>query len=77
MNITGAVSGNPRFHYIKIVSYFTVFNTPLQITTVHHIYRAAMFVLHVDTFKARALFTPRSHVIKNPVKDLMKSETLH
>ena len=39
-----------------------------------------MFVLHVDTFKARAMFTPRSHVIKNPVvpsADLMKSETLH
>ena len=65
MNITGAVAGNPRFHYIKNVSYYTVFNTPLQITTVW-LYGAAMFVLHVDTFKTWAMFTPRSHVVKKP-----------
>ena len=29
-------------------------------------YRAAMFVLHVDTFKARAMFAPRSRAVKKP-----------
>ena len=38
-------------------------NTPLQITIVRS-YRAAMFVLHVDTYKARAIFAPRSPTVK-------------
>ena len=44
---------------------FTVFYTPFQITIVLA-YRAAMFVLHVDTFKARAMFAPRSRAVKKP-----------
>ena len=40
------------------------FYTPFQITIVLS-YRAAMFVLHVDTFKARAMFAPRSRAVKN------------
>ena len=44
---------------------FTVFYTPFQITIVL-LYRAAMFVLHVDTFKARAMFAPRSRAVKKP-----------
>ena len=31
-------------------------------------YRVAMFVLHVDTFKARAMFAPRSRAVKNPLE---------
>ena len=27
-------------------------------------YRAAMYVLHVDTFKARAMLAPRSRAVK-------------
>ena len=38
-------------------------NTPLQITIVRS-YRAAMFVLHADTYKARAIFAPRSPTVK-------------
>ena len=38
-------------------------NTPLQITIVRS-YRAAMFVLHVDTYRARAIFAPRSPTVK-------------
>ena len=60
MNITGVVSGNPRLHHIK-----TVFNTPFQLTIVR-LYRATMFVLHVDTFKARAIFASRSCRFKKP-----------
>ena len=41
------------------------FYTPFQITIVLA-YRAAMFVLHVDTFKARAMFAPRSRAVKKP-----------
>ena len=41
------------------------FYTPFQITIVLS-YRAAMFVLHVDTFKARAMFAPRSRAVKKP-----------
>ena len=46
MNITGAVTGNPRFHRIKTVLCLTDFNT---------LFRAAMFALHVDTFLELAL----------------------
>ena len=28
MNITGAVAGNPRFHHIKAILCYSVFNTP-------------------------------------------------
>ena len=67
MNITKAVSGNPRFHHIKTVLSWTVFNTPFQITIVRS-YRAAIFVFHVDrhvdTFRARALFAPRSCTVQ-------------
>ena len=59
MNITGAIAGNLIFHYIKIVLCSTVFNTPFQITIVR-LYRAAMFVLYVDTSIGRAIFAPRS-----------------
>ena len=69
MNITKAVSGNPSFHHIKTVLSWTVFNTPFQITIVRS-YRAAIFVFHVDshvdTFKARALFAPRSYAAQKP-----------
>ena len=33
--------------------------------------RAAMFVLHVDTFKARATFAPRSQAVKNKLWSLV------
>ena len=49
MNITGAVAGNPRFHHIKTVFCYTVFNLPFQITIVLS-YRTAMLVLHVKNF---------------------------
>ena len=29
-------------------------------------YRAAMFAMHIDTFKARTMFAPRSRAVKNP-----------
>ena len=29
-------------------------------------HRAAMFVLHVDTFQARAMLAPRSRAVKKP-----------
>ena len=64
MNITGAVAGSPLFHHIKTVLCSTVFNTPFQMTIVRS-YRAAMFVLHVDTFKNRTMLTPRSRAFKN------------
>ena len=32
--------------------------------TIVRSYRAAMFVLHVDTFKNRAMLTPRSRAVK-------------
>ena len=38
------------------------FKTPFQITIVRS-YRAAMFVLHVDSLKASALFGPKSRAI--------------
>ena len=41
------------------------FITPFQITIVRS-YRAAMFVLHVDSLKARALFVPKSRAILKP-----------
>ena len=62
-NITGAFAGDLRFHCIKTLLYYTVFYTPFQITIVLS-YRAAMFVLNVDTFKARAMFAPRSRAVK-------------
>ena len=54
MNITGAVTGNPRFHHIKTVLCLTDFNTLFQRTIVRS-YRATMFALHVDTFLELAL----------------------
>ena len=54
MNITGAVTGNPRFHHIKTVLSLTDFNTLFQRTIVRS-YRAAMFALLVDTFLELAL----------------------
>ena len=33
--------------------------------------RTAMFVLHVDTFKARATFAPRSQAVKNKLWSLV------
>ena len=54
MNITGAVTGNPRFHHIKTVLCLTDFNTLFQRTIVRS-YRAAMFALHFDTFLELAL----------------------
>ena len=34
--------------------------------TIVRLYRVAMFVLHVDSFQARALFAPRSRAVKKP-----------
>ena len=67
MNITSAVAGNPRFHHIETVLCETVLNIPFQITIVQS-YRAPMFVLHIDSFKARAMFAPRSCAVKNPME---------
>ena len=53
MNITGAVAGNPRLHHIIVLS------TPIIQMTIVRSYRAAMFVLHVDTSQPRAMFEPR------------------
>ena len=36
-------------------------------------YRAAMFVLHVDTLKARAMFAPRSRTVKKSFEDLQST----
>ena len=36
-------------------------------------YRAAMFVLHVDTLKARAMFAPRSRTVKKSFGDLQST----
>ena len=66
MNITGAVARDPRFHHIKIVLCWTLLSTPFQ-ATIARSYRAVMFVLHIDTFKARAIFAPRSPAVKNSV----------
>ena len=54
---------NPRFHHIKTVLCLTVLNIPFQLTIMQS-YRAAMFVLHIDSFEARAMFAPRSCAVK-------------
>ena len=63
MNITSALLGNPRFHHIKT-----------QITIVRS-YRAALFLLHVDRFKARATFVPRSRAAKKPLGAFLNIST--
>ena len=63
MNITGAVAGNPRFRYRKTALSESVSSTSLQIIIVRS-YRAPMFFLHVDTFKACAMAAPRSWAVK-------------
>ena len=66
MNITKAVSGNPRFHHIKTVLSWTVFNTPFQITIVRS-YRAAIFF-----FMSTAMLTllssrfVRTQILRSP-----------
>ena len=42
---------------------FNCFHKPFQMTTVRS-YLAAMFFFHDDTFKARAMFAPRSRAVK-------------
>ena len=74
VNITGAVAGSPRFHHIKTAKMF--FNTPFQITIVRS-YRAAMFVMHVDFFKARTMFAPRSRAVKNPFGAFLNEKGCH
>ena len=37
-------------------------------------YRAAMFVLHIDSFKARAMFAPRSCAVKNPMEPPLRHQ---
>ena len=63
MNIRSAVAGNPRFHDIKTLKSSTVLDTPFQIAIVR-LYLAAMIVLHVDTYKARTMFSHRYIAVK-------------
>ena len=63
MNIRSAVAGNPRFHDIKTLKCSTVLDTPFQIAIVR-LYLAAMIVLHLDTYKARAMFSHRYIAVK-------------
>ena len=46
-------------------------NTPFQITILRS-YRVTLFVLHVDTFKARNLFAPRSCAVEKPFGAFLK-----
>ena len=46
-HITRAVAGNPRFHLLKTVFCWTVFDTPFQITIMRS-YRTAMFVFYAS-----------------------------
>ena len=62
-NTAGAVAGNPRFRHMKTVLCWTVFNTAFQITILRS-YGVAMFVLHVESFKALAMFAQRSRSVK-------------
>ena len=70
MNITGALLGNPRFHHIKTVL-CKLFLTHLVVRS----YRAALFLLHVDLFKARATFVPRSRAAKKPLGAFLNIST--
>ena len=60
MNITGVVAGN----------FLQLFLTHLL--TIVRLYQAAMFVLHVDTFKARTIFALRSRTFKKPYGTFLK-----
>ena len=62
MNITGAVAETPdsiaeKMYWVKQFLTHLLGNNRAM-------YRAAMFVLRVDTYKARTMFTPRSRTQK-------------